>query len=101
MLGEKSDVTAEDLKEMVYLEQVRAPTSRFCSSSTFQVISEGLRYMVLPNTSRFCTKAYKIPDSDFTIPKGMKVMIPTVRSVFVTLSSVLLATIRTHFFEIV
>ena len=84
MLGKKSDVTAEDLKEMVYLEQVRAPKSRFCSSSTFQVISEGLRYMVLPNTSRYCTEAYNIPDSNFTIPKGMKVLIPTVRTVFVT-----------------
>jgi len=62
VLGEKSDVTEEDLKEMVYLEQV---------------LSEGLRYMVLPNTSRYCTRTYKIPDSDFTIPKGMKVLIPT------------------------
>jgi len=41
------------------------------------VLSEGLRYMVLPNTSRYCTRTYKIPDSDFTIPKGMKVLIPT------------------------
>merc|ERR1712181_194667 len=42
-----------------------------------QVISEGLRYMVLPNTARYCTETYKIPDSDFTVPKGMKVIIPT------------------------
>ena len=98
MLGNKSDVTEEDLREMVYLEQVYAQNLDFVISSTYQVISEGLRYMVLPNTSRYCTKAYKIPDSDFTIPKGMKVMIPTVRLVF---SSVLLATKFAHFFEII
>jgi len=61
VLGEKRDVTEEDLKEMVYLEQV---------------ISEGLRYMAIPNTARYCTRTYKIPDSDFTIQKGMKVLIP-------------------------
>ena len=101
MLGNKSDVTEEDLREMVYLEQVCTRNLDFVISSTYQVISEGLRYMVLPNTSRYCTKAYKIPDSDFTIPKGMKVMIPTVRLVFATFSSVLLATICSHFFEII
>jgi len=62
VLGDKSEVTEEDLKELVYLEQV---------------ISEGLRYMCLSHTSRYCTESYKIPDSDFTIPKGMKVIIPT------------------------
>ena len=45
------------------------------------MISEGLRYMSLPSTSRFCTETYKIPDSDFTVPKGMKVIIPTVSQV--------------------
>ena len=52
------------------------------------MISEGLRYMVLPNTARYCTETYKIPDSDFTVPKGMKVIIPTVRPVFVKLVNV-------------
>ena len=84
MLGEKSDVTEEDLKEMVYLEQVCDPRYLNLRRLTFQVLSEGLRYMVLPNTSRYCTRTYKIPDSDFTIPKGMKVLIPTVRPVFIT-----------------
>ena len=101
MLGTKSDVTEEDLREMVYLEQVCAQNLDFVISSTYQVISEGLRYMVLPNTSRYCTKAYKIPDSDFTIPKGMKVMIPTVRLVFATFSSVLLATICSPISELI
>ena len=47
-----------------------------------QVISEGLRYMAIPNTARYCTRTYKIPDSDFTIQKGMKVLIPIVCTVF-------------------
>ena len=51
-----------------------------------QVISEGLRYMCLSHTSRYCTESYKIPDSDFTIPKGMKVIIPTV-SIFQSIKS--------------
>ena len=77
MLGDKSDVTEDDLKEMVYLEQVSLDIYT-CNRPTFQVISEGLRCMSLPSTSRFCTETYKIPDSDFTVPKGMKVIIPSV-----------------------
>ena len=47
-----------------------------------QVISEGLRFICLPNTSRYCTQAFKIPDSDFIIPKGIKVIIPSVSLLF-------------------
>ena len=37
VLGEKSDVTEEDLKDMVYLEQVRdAPISKFEEAQHFR-----------------------------------------------------------------
>jgi len=62
VMEEKAEVTEEDLREMPYLDQV---------------LSESLRIFGLPNTSRFCTKAYTIPGTKFTVPEGMKVMIPT------------------------
>jgi len=61
VLENKDEVMEEDLRNMPYLDQV---------------LSEGLRRMPIPNTSRYCTKEYKIPGSNFTIPKGMKVIIP-------------------------
>ena len=40
------------------------------------VIQESLRFTnVLPMTERMCTKDYKIPDTDITIPKGRFVKI--------------------------
>jgi len=62
VLEGKKHVTEEDLREMPYLDQV---------------INEGLRRVPFSNTARFCTKDYRIPGTSFTIPKGMKVMIPT------------------------
>ena len=32
----------------------------------------------VPNTFRMCTKDYAVPGTDFTIPKGTKVIIPIV-----------------------
>ena len=32
----------------------------------------------VPNTFRMCTKDYVVPGTDFTIPKGTKVIIPIV-----------------------
>ena len=45
----------------------------------YQVISEGFRRGILPQTARECTKAWKIPGDNFVIPKGMNVIIPSVR----------------------
>lgn len=28
------------------------------------------------NLSRICTKTYKVPDTNFTIPKGMRIYVP-------------------------
>ena len=36
MLGEKSDVTEEDLREMVYLEQVCAMVYQFVAAQNFR-----------------------------------------------------------------
>ena len=40
------------------------------------VIQESLRYMSLAATFRRCTKPWKIPDTDITIPVGADVVIP-------------------------
>ena len=45
----------------------------------YQVISEGFRKGIVPQTARECTKAWKIPGDNFVIPKGMNVIIPSVR----------------------
>lgn len=55
------DLSADDLTNMPYLEQV---------------LSEATRLACLAYTVRYCSKDYKIPDSDFVIPKGTKVFIP-------------------------
>jgi len=62
VLEGKAHVTEDDVRDMPYLDQV---------------LTEALRLIPLPNTARYCTKEYKLPGTDFTVPKGMKVMIPT------------------------
>lgn len=73
MEGE-AEVTEEVLREMPYLDQVLLDRTK---SASPQVLSESLRIFSLPNTSRYCTKAYTIPGTKFTVPEGMKVMIPS------------------------
>jgi len=66
VMERKEDHTAveqTDLNDMVYLDQV---------------LKEGTRLGCLANTARNCIKPYKIPDSDFVIPKNTRVIIPTV-----------------------
>ena len=41
-------------------------------------MNEVLRMIPVPNTFRLCTKDYAVPGTDFTIPKGTKVIIPIV-----------------------
>ena len=41
-------------------------------------MNEFLRMMPVPNTFRHCTKDYAVPGTDFTIPKGTKIIIPIV-----------------------
>ena len=55
----------------------------------YQVISEGLRRGILPQTQRECTKAWKIPGANFVIPAGMNVIIPSVRTFSVIKTRVL------------
>ena len=40
----------------------------------------------VPNTFRMCTKDYAVPGTDFTIPKGTKVIIPIVSEQLLTFS---------------
>ena len=54
---------AEHLNELKYLENV---------------INESLRFNgINSNIIRICTKDYKVPESDFTITKGMTVNVET------------------------
>jgi len=57
----KQDISHEDIGNLPYMDQV---------------INEGMRLSSFPFTMRQCTKEYTIPNSEFTIPKGMKVIIP-------------------------
>ena len=41
-------------------------------------MNEFLRMMPVPNTFRHCTKDYAVHGTDFTIPKGTKIIIPIV-----------------------
>ena len=50
----------------------------WCACIYIQVLSEATRLGCLAYTVRYCSKDYKIPDSDFVIPKGTKVFIPIV-----------------------
>lgn len=61
VMGERDDVTEEDLVNMVYLEQV---------------VCEGIRMNCVMYTFRECVKPYKVPGSEHTIPKGTRVIIP-------------------------
>ena len=59
VIGDSEIITADHLRDLKYLENV---------------INESLRfYGITKVTQRKCTKDYKIPDSDFTITKGMEV----------------------------
>ncbi len=42
------------------------------------VLSEILRFGTVTEAYRICTKPWKIPDTNITIPKGMRVQIPNV-----------------------
>jgi len=61
VVGDREDVNEEDLGNLTYLDQV---------------MNEFLRMMPVPNTFRHCTKDYVVPGTDFTIPKGTKIIIP-------------------------
>ncbi len=54
------DLDYQDVKDLKYLEQVLNETLRFYFSST---------------TERLCTKEYKLPGTDFVVPKDMIVQI--------------------------
>jgi len=59
VIGDSKTITADHLQDLKYCENV---------------INEALRfYGIVNNVMRTCTKDYKIPDTDFTIRKGMMV----------------------------
>ncbi|PNF28550.1 putative cytochrome P450 6a14 [Cryptotermes secundus] len=55
-------ITYEAIQEMEYLDKVVAETLR--------------KYPVVPILNRECTKAYKIPDTDIVLEKGILTVIP-------------------------
>ncbi|TRY80861.1 hypothetical protein TCAL_07803 [Tigriopus californicus] len=80
--------TNEDVQEKVYEEVSEAITQNGGSDSldynTIQgmsyldkVVHETLRLYPLTLIERLCVKDYKVPDTDFVIPKGMLVQIPS------------------------
>ena len=59
VIGDSKTITADHLRDLKYCENV---------------INEALRfYGLVNNIMRVCTKDYRIPDTDFTIKKGMMV----------------------------
>ena len=63
VVGDSKVITSDHLRDLKYLENV---------------INEALRYYgITSNTMRLCTKDYKVPDTDFTIRKGMQVNVLT------------------------
>ena len=44
--------------------------------------NEGLRLAPVAFTGRTCTKEWQIPDDDFVVPKGTRVIIPIVSLIF-------------------
>lgn len=68
VIGDNEDITSDNLKDLRY---------------TDNVISEALRYYAIVNgLQRTCTKNYKIPESDFIIPKGMQINVAPTKSSF-------------------
>ena len=61
------DINQDDINSMKYLEQV---------------LLEGQRLAPLSNTGRTCTKDWQVPGDTFVIPKGTRVLIPTVSKYF-------------------
>jgi len=61
VIGDSEEVTADHLKELKYTENV---------------INESLRRYFRFPVQRTCSKDYLVPDTDFTIPKGLMVNIP-------------------------
>ena len=60
--GGPDNLDYDDLSKLTYLEQA---------------LHETLRYYPTVILDRVCTKEYKVPDTDFVIPKGMPVQIPS------------------------
>jgi len=67
VIGDSDEVTAEHLKELKYIENV---------------INESMRNYVTLQMMRKCTKDYRIPETDFTIPKGLRISIPPLSGCF-------------------
>ncbi|XP_051155372.1 probable cytochrome P450 6a14 [Leptopilina boulardi] len=61
-LGGRNTLTYEDIQGISYLDKVVSETLR--------------KYPILPILNRICLKDYQIPNSNFYIKKGMKIIIP-------------------------
>lgn len=61
-LGGRTTLSYDDVHAMSYLDKVVSETLR--------------KYPILPILNRICLKDYKIPNSNFSIKEGMKLIIP-------------------------
>ncbi|XP_033209032.1 probable cytochrome P450 6a14 [Belonocnema kinseyi] len=61
-LGGRHDFSYEDVHALPYLHKVVSETLR--------------KYPIVPILNRICIKDYKIPNSNFCVPKGMNIIIP-------------------------
>ncbi|XP_033231669.1 uncharacterized protein LOC117182674 [Belonocnema kinseyi] len=74
---EIQDKLREEIKEKLDVQNKISYEDVNALPYLHEVVSETLRkYPIIPFLNRVCVKDYKIPNSDFCIPKGMHVIIP-------------------------
>ena len=76
VVGDSDTVTAEHLKEMKIIENViHESMRRYFPVGKFILFIGSINHAYISAIQRECTKDYKIPDTNFIIPKGLNVQI--------------------------
>ena len=66
VMGDREDISEEDLGNLAYLDQVELIMCR--SLKHFQVVCEGVRMVSVFYTFRECVKPYKVPGTALGTP---------------------------------
>ena len=77
VIGDSEEITADHLKELKYADNVINESLRHYFK--FRKISLSVRKILKPNISavqRTCSKDYPVPNSNYTVPKGLMVNFP-------------------------